>query len=82
MADRFLDIALNQMLFGNAGGQTVTGGLFKFLGFANGGRPPVGRPSIVGERGPELFVPNTAGNIMTNNKSKLISSNKFIINRI
>ena len=36
------------------------------LGFANGGRPPVGRPSIVGEKGPELFVPNTAGTIIPN----------------
>ena len=30
--------------------------------FANGGNPPVGRPSIVGERGPELFVPRTCRN--------------------
>jgi tape measure domain-containing protein len=37
------------------------------LGFANGGRPPVGRASIVGERGPELFVPRTAGTIIPNN---------------
>ena len=36
-------------------------------GFANGGRPPVGRPSIVGERGPELFVPDRAGTIIPNN---------------
>ena len=36
------------------------------LNFANGGRPPVGRPSIVGERGPELFVPNSAGTIVPN----------------
>ena len=36
------------------------------LNFANGGRPPVGRPSIVGERGPELFVPSTAGTIIPN----------------
>ena len=34
--------------------------------FANGGRPPVGRPSIVGERGPELFVPDRAGTIVPN----------------
>ena len=34
--------------------------------FANGGRPPVGKPSIVGERGPELFVPNSAGTIIPN----------------
>lgn len=39
---------------------------FDFLKFANGGRPPVGRPSIVGERGPELFVPDSAGTIVPN----------------
>ena len=37
------------------------------LGFASGGRPPVGRASIVGERGPELFVPRSAGTIVPNN---------------
>ena len=68
VADRFLDIALNQGLFGNAGGKTITGGLFKMLGFADGGRPPVNRPSIVGEKGPELFVPRSSGNIIPNNK--------------
>ena len=39
-----------------------------FLGFANGGRPPVGKPSIVGERGPEIFVPRSAGTIIPNNQ--------------
>jgi lambda family phage tail tape measure protein len=42
------------------------GGLFGLLGFANGGEPPVGVPSIVGERGAELFVPKTAGTIVPN----------------
>ena len=37
-----------------------------FDSFANGGRPPVGRASLVGERGPELFVPNSAGTIVPN----------------
>lgn len=43
-------------------------GIFSGLGgfFANGGRPPVGRPSVVGERGPELFVPRTSGTIIPN----------------
>ena len=42
--------------------------LFKNLpGFANGGNPPVNRPSIVGERGPELFVPRSSGTIIPNN---------------
>jgi TP901 family phage tail tape measure protein len=36
----------------------------KLFSFADGGIPPVGRPSLVGERGPELFVPRTAGTII------------------
>jgi len=36
--------------------------------FADGGSPPVGVPSIVGEEGPELFVPRTAGTIIPNNQ--------------
>lgn len=41
--------------------------LFSALpGFANGGSPPVGKPSIVGEKGPELFVPRSAGTILPN----------------
>jgi len=44
-----------------------TSSLFSALpGFANGGRPAVGRPSVVGERGPELFVPDRAGTILPN----------------
>jgi len=34
--------------------------------FADGGDPPVGKASIVGERGPEIFVPKTAGTIIPN----------------
>ena len=41
-------------------------GIGSFLGFANGGVPPVGRASIVGEKGPELFVPNTSGRVIPN----------------
>lgn len=37
-------------------------------GFAEGGRPPVGRASVVGEEGPELFIPDTAGTIIPNNR--------------
>ena len=46
------------------GGYTIPSGAIPK--FANGGRPPVGRPSIVGERGPELFVPDRAGTIVPN----------------
>jgi hypothetical protein len=34
--------------------------------FADGGRPPTGKMSLVGERGPELFVPDSAGTIIPN----------------
>ncbi len=34
--------------------------------FANGGQPPVGKMSLVGERGPELFVPGSSGTIIPN----------------
>lgn len=61
-------------LFGGGGGVTASGGGFDIgaasglaggwmPGFADGGRPPLGRPSVVGERGPELFVPDSAGTI-------------------
>ena len=63
IASDLLRLGINTLLKG-------TGiGIFKNLtGFAAGGRPPVGRPSIVGERGPELFVPSTAGTIIPNSK--------------
>lgn len=34
--------------------------------FADGGQPPVNQPAIVGEQGPELFIPKTAGTIIPN----------------
>ena len=71
VADKFLDVALNQAFFGSILGSKSEpkGGIFGALGlFADGGRPPVNRPSIVGEKGPELFVPRSSGNIIPNNK--------------
>jgi len=40
----------------------------KMRGFEKGGRPPVGRASIVGEKGAELFVPDQAGTIVPNDR--------------
>lgn len=34
--------------------------------YAEGGRPPVGEPALVGERGPELFVPDQPGMVVPN----------------
>jgi hypothetical protein len=74
--DAFLDMIAQMLakmsifaIFNVASGgafSKFTGGLGSFLGFADGGRPPVGMPSIVGERGPELFVPDSAGTIIPN----------------
>lgn len=44
------------------------------LGFAEGGTPPLNKPSIVGEKGPELFVPKSAGTIIPNNKIAAMGS--------
>tara|TARA_R110002012_G_scaffold64157_2_gene168708 strand:- start:7668 stop:9944 length:2277 start_codon:yes stop_codon:yes gene_type:complete len=54
-----------------AAGATIAVGMNlvnKMKGFEKGGRPPVGQPSIVGEAGPELFVPSSAGTIVPNNQ--------------
>ena len=48
----------------------VSAGLGKILGFASGGKPPVGVPSLVGERGPELFVPDISGRIVNANATR------------
>ncbi len=56
----------------DAGTVNSLGGLgangFPSIGFrANGGSVSAGSPYIVGERGPELFVPGAQGNIVPNN---------------
>ena len=48
--------------------KAILGVATSIFGFANGGRPPVGKPSIVGERGAELFVPDSAGTIIPNHE--------------
>jgi len=45
-------------------------------GFADGGNPPVGVPSLVGERGAELFVPRTAGTIVPNHALSAMMGNQ------
>jgi TP901 family phage tail tape measure protein len=55
-------LILKALTYMNLGGPFAAG----FVGgmFADGGRPPMGKASIVGERGPEVFVPDTAGTIV------------------
>ncbi len=71
-------LTLQNSLMGGRKKPSLLGGLFGFatggiggaigglLGFADGGRPPLNRPSIVGERGAELFVPDSAGTVVPN----------------
>ena len=76
--DKIIDAQIDKLLgqFGENFGKGKDGGkgLGGFLGgilgglFADGGRPPVGKASVVGERGPELFVPKVAGTIIPNNQ--------------
>lgn len=57
--------------------KSVAGGtgsiLGSIFGFAEGGNPPVNKPSIVGEKGPELFVPKSAGTIIPNHQLGMTS---------
>lgn len=72
----------------SSGGVSSTAGAYDIFsnpflnGFADGGSPPVGVPSIVGERGAELFVPKTAGTIIPNHQlsSALGASQQVIYN--
>lgn len=45
------------------------GGSIGIPGFANGGRPTPGQVSVVGEKGPELFIPDRAGTVISNQDS-------------
>lgn len=57
-------------LFGSMFGMKATpyqpAAVMGMPGYADGGSPAVGQVSMVGERGPELFVPRTAGTIIPN----------------
>jgi len=76
--DKILDAQIDKLVggFGEAFGSAASGGEKKGLGgflggilgglFANGGQPPVNKISVVGERGPELFVPSSRGTIIPN----------------
>ena len=69
--DKLIDLAIDDLFSGiNKKGGGIGGFIGNILGglFADGGRPPVGKASIVGEKGPELFIPSTAGTIIPNNK--------------
>jgi hypothetical protein len=70
---------------GIASGGGIIGSIGKVLGFANGGTPPVNRPSIIGERGAELFIPKSSGTVVPNEDLKGIGGTtniNFTINTV
>ncbi len=75
IASQLLRLGINTAL-----GAIFGGPFAKLPGFANGGRPPVGRASIVGEKGPELFVPSTAGTIIPNDRIGGGVTNNIVVN--
>lgn len=75
---RFLNFAFSS--FGGGATPYQPAAVMGMPGFANGGDPPVGRPSIVGERGPEIFVPRTAGTIIPNHSLGNMGSTTNVTN--
>ena len=71
IANKILDVAVNMALFGAMSGTGtgggLLGGLFKPSPRALGGPVSAGTPYMVGERGPELFMPSRGGSIIPNN---------------
>jgi hypothetical protein len=71
--------AIGGALFGGVG--AAVGGIIGGF-FADGGRPPIGRPSVVGEKGAEVFVPDSAGTIIPNNQLGGVTNVTFNINTV
>lgn len=73
-------------LFGAAAGGLGGGGAPAWpnagSGMAGGGSPPIGRATLVGERGPELFVPKVAGTIVPNDKIGVRRGNLTVITNV
>jgi len=68
LSSTLIKLGVNTILGGLTGGAGGIFGSLPMLKFASGGRPPTGRPSLVGEKGPELFVPKRSGTIIPNDK--------------
>ena len=53
-----------------AGAAIGLNALSSLTGFAEGGDPPINKPALVGEQGPEVFIPKTSGTIIPNDVLK------------
>lgn len=72
-----------QPTMGFGGGGGGGGGGMTVGGAASGGAMIRGRPYLVGERGPEMFVPHTAGTLKNGNdtKSMVSGGDTFVVNQ-
>ena len=52
-----------------------------FGGRATGGTVAPNMPTMVGERGPEVFIPNTSGRIMNSNMTRSMSGGSVVVNQ-
>lgn len=75
---------VNLLTPGGGGGASVGsigGALLKsLLHFAGGGDIPTGMPALVGEHGPELFLPSTSGRIISNRTLNMGGSFTHVVN--
>ena len=71
--------SLGSLLFGSSSSSTdvsfdPSSTISDFALYADGGRPAVGKPAIVGERGWEFFVPDQPGTIIPHDQSVAIAA--------
>jgi hypothetical protein len=90
ISNKLLDMAANQLIagifgaaLGGGGGYFGNSGYTNLLSFggprANGGPVRGGTPYLVGEKGPELFVPSASGQIVSNQNMQGMGGNVFNI---
>ena len=77
-------------MFGGGGGMAAAQGFGRtasfmlggaFSGRASGGTVAPNRAVMVGERGPEIFVPNSGGKIVPNHNMKALGGQETVINQ-
>ena len=77
--DKMIDAFLNMAIYGNMSGTFTRGGggILGSIFRAEGGPVKGGSPYIVGEKGPELFVPGSSGSVVPNNE---IGGSNVVVN--
>lgn len=80
IGDAFVDTALNiatEKLISKPLEKLFDSLFSSIFGFAGGGKVPAG-PVLVGERGPEIFIPDVSGRIVNNHDSRQIAGGQTV----